>query len=370
VAEEDAGLLVYLIFLSRLLPEPGSVITRGPSGSGKTTLLRVPARLVPSGCKIEAMATTPAAWFNTERDYFMNKVFLAGERKHAQDDKTRDANAMLRQLISEGRINRGVSVFNKEEHKWETVFVEREGPVAYAESTTCGTVFEEDLNRMVQIYVDDSEDQNRRVMRAMAAGCSRAPGGTAGPDVGAIIKRHHEFQTRLQAEGAPPIEVPFAPALAEAMPAGRVECRRAFAQVLTVIKAVVLLNRHRRLAPDGGLLATLDDYALARRLLLGPLHAALGAGKGYKDYEAFERLRAGVRKDVFTAADVRRALGFDNDMGPSRLLRGLVDAGLVVLLTVPKGRTPATYRWAGKDGPDPESMVLPPVEGVRAALSN
>jgi hypothetical protein len=359
VGEEDNGQLVYLIYLTRLLDDPGAVITRGRSGAGKSTLLKRVAVLVPDAAKVEAMAMTPASWFNTEPDYFRHKLFLAGERKHSTDDATKDAGALLRQLLSEKRINRCVSIWEPETKSWQTVNVERRGPIAYAESTTAGSIFEEDLNRMLQVYVDESAEQNRRVVKAIG---SKYDPNRPGLDVEAVVRRHHEFQQYLQALPTPDVRIPYWEVLCDRLPTSRVESRRVAQQVFTVIEGVVLLNRHRRRAPDGRLLATLNDYALARRLLLGPLHAALGAGKDYKD---FLRLRAGVRKDVFTAADVKQALGFDNDMGPSRLLRGLVEAGLVVLLTVQKGRTPATYRWAGKDGPDPEAMVLPPVEEVR-----
>jgi hypothetical protein len=360
VGEEDSGLLVYLIYLSRLLEDPGAVITRGRSGAGKSTLLKRVAVLVPAEAKVEAMTMTPAAWFNTEPDYFRHKLFLAGERKHSQDDAAKDAGALLRQLLSEKRVNRGVSIWEPETKSWHTEIVDREGPIAYAESTTCGSVFAEDLSRMLQIYVDESEGQNRKVVEAI--GRKYAPDRPR-VDVGAVVRRHHEFQQYLQSFPTPDVRIPYWEVLCNELPAKRAESRRVAQQVFTVIEAVVRLNRHERPGPDGRLLATADDYGLARQLLLAPIHAVLGVGKSYKD---FLRLRAKVRKPVFSTPEVKEALEFDNDMGPSRLLNGLVEAGLIIRLTDQRGRTPASYQWAGGDGPDLESMVLPPVEEIRA----
>jgi energy-coupling factor transporter ATP-binding protein EcfA2 len=358
VGEQDNGLLTYKIFSSRIQEKPGAVVTRGASGTGKTTLLNKVAVLFPSDCKIEAMNMSPASWFNTSEVHFKHKIFLAGERKHAQDDGSKDAGALLRQLLSERRVNRGVSTFDETTKGWRTEFVEREGPVAYAESTTSGSVFEEDLNRMLQLCVDESEGQTRKVVESIG---SEYDPEKAPVDLKFVIDRHHEFQQSLRPYK---VLIPYWKTLAERLPAKKVECRRVAQQVFTVIEAAVLLTQHCRPERDGCLTATVDDYALARRLLLAPLHASLGVGK---DYQNALRLKAKVRKFVFSTPDVKQALGFDNDMGPSRLLKGLVEAALLVRLTEQKGRTPATYKWAGKAGPDLESMVLPSVAAIREA---
>jgi hypothetical protein len=118
VGEVENGLLTYLIYTSRLLSDPGAVVTRGKSAGGKSTLLVRVADLFPAEVKIEAMTMTPASLFNTDEDYFCNKVLICGERKHAQDDNTRDANAILRQLLSEKRISRNVSVYDQAAKRW------------------------------------------------------------------------------------------------------------------------------------------------------------------------------------------------------------------------------------------------------------
>src|SRR5205823_4970151 len=103
-----------------------------------------------------------ASIFNGPEDFFTHKVLITGERKHATDDVTRDANATIRQMLSEHKVTRTVSVpGGPGGGRWVTEHQVRHGPIAYAESTTAGSIFEEDLNRMLELYVDESNPQNR-----------------------------------------------------------------------------------------------------------------------------------------------------------------------------------------------------------------
>jgi hypothetical protein len=367
VGEEDNAVLVYLLLTSRLPPNPGAIIARGSSGSGKDTLLRRVARLFPPESKIEAMAMSQAAWFNTGEDFFRHKIFIGGERRHATDDYSKDSGAMLRQLLSEGRINRGVSRYDTESKQWNTVMVERAGPVAYAETTTAASVFEEDLNRLIQIFVDDSEGQSLQVMLAMG---SRNDPNRTGPDTEAVIKGHHEFQRWLQSLPTPRVHVPFWEHIAKGIPLAQSGCRRAAQQILTVIEASALLHRLKRQERNRVLIATVSDYALARRLLLGPLHAALGMGEIYKKAKKLLDAKLPVR---FSTAQVHKALAMPNKMATSRFLKALLDSGLLWQMREAQGPQPAWYMWSTEDGrpparpPDLDSLVLPSVEAIKKA---
>jgi hypothetical protein len=365
VGEQNNALLVYLGYTSRVLDDPVAIIARGESSAGKSTLQRKVAVLFPPEVKIEAMDMKAAAWFNTTEDHFKHKVFIAGERRHSKDDAAKDAGNILRQLLSEKRINRGVSVQDPETRAWETKWVVREGPIAYAESTTSGSIFEEDLNRMVQIYLDESQHQTRRVMNAIADNYN--PDQPAANDPKAIIDRHHEFQLHLQRLPVCRVGVPYFNCLAARMPARKPKARRAIQQIFSIIEVLVVLQQDRREEKNGRLLATLEDYAVARRLLIGPLHAALGIGK---DYGNAMKLKAAIKKPVFSTPEVRKALGFNNDMTTSNLLNGLMNAGLLSRLTEGRKGSPATWTWQ-KDGKGKlETMLLPTVEEVGQFLNS
>ncbi len=56
------------------------------------------------------MTYTPASLFNTDENFFRHKILISGERKHSNDDIVHNQNAMIRQLLSEKKISRMVSV--------------------------------------------------------------------------------------------------------------------------------------------------------------------------------------------------------------------------------------------------------------------
>jgi hypothetical protein len=344
-----------------LQEEPISVIARGESGSGKSTLIKRVALLFPPAVKIEAMKMTEAAWFNTGKDHFKHKIFIAGERTHATDANARDAGALLRQLLSEGRINRGVSIWDKDAGEWHTEWMEREGPIAYADSTTAASIFEEDLNRLIQVYADDSQRQNENVVLAIAR--KRMPGAKR-VDTKAIIDRHHKFQKYLQTLPVCQVIVPYAEVLVGMLPMKKTKVRRAAQQLFSLLDAIVLLDRHNRDEKDGCLVANFADYALGRELLLAPMHAALGVQGDYKKARA---LRAELgRKAMFTTPEVKAAMGFKNDMQTSRFLKALVEAEVVERIRGKQGQTPALYQWGEKAG-GMDAMVLPTARRLQKA---
>jgi hypothetical protein len=366
IGEGDSALLLYAVGTSRLLPKPLGSVVRGKSAAGKSILIDKTASLIPPEGKLEAMYKTWASWFNVPADYFVHKFYVSGERKHVSGDEAKDTTALLRQMLSEQHINRDVSVYNAESGEWVTVNVNRVGPIAYVESSTADAIFSEDLSRMLQVYADDSAEQTRRVVDTELDRCSRHH---RPPDPEAIIDRHHEFQ-RYLAGLEFRVDIPFAPALKGAFPENKTDSRRAVRQLTATIQTLVLLRHYHRDKEDGYYVATLADYGLARQLLLPSFHALLGVGKDYPKALALWQALGGAKQ--FTTPAAKKAMGFTNDMATSRLLRALVDAGLVVKLSDQDGRTPALYEWV-EDGPRLESFVLPTVAEVQmawAALSN
>ena len=163
--------------------------------------------------------------------------------------------------------------------------------MAYAESTTSGTIFVEDLNRMLELYMDDSADQTRRVMLAVGSKYDPDAGDESAEDV---IARHHALQGSLERHR---VVIPYWERLARGIPASDPRCRRVAQQVFSVIEATTLLHQHyREKDARGRLRAAREDYALTRSLMLSPLHAALGIGP---DYDAYRRLRKSLLRMEF-----------------------------------------------------------------------
>ena len=270
--------------------------------------------------------------------YFVHKSIISGERKHSTKPEVRDANMMLRMLLSEGRIDREKShLIDAETHEWVTIHQTVNGPVSYAESTTAASIFDEDLNRRVEIRVDDSEEQNRRVMDGIAA---RYAPKRPKVDEDAIIKRHHEFQQHLQNLTIPRIDILYWWVLPEYIPEKNPKCRRAIVQVFSMVEVEILLHLHDRLNEDGVAVATLDDYAEARRMLIGPICSSLGMGPMHEDAQ---QLKAKFPEGRFNTTEIRNRMAW-SPMKASRTLKQMEEAEIIICVA------PGRDRYSGDLG--------------------
>jgi hypothetical protein len=332
VGEKNLALLIYLTGTSRLLRHPLRLIIRGPSAAGKSFPLGQVVKLFPESAVEQGTFWSPKALYRKEPGSLRHKLIVNGERSHRVDDEAADATAALRQLISEDRITQQVVIDNK------TEFIQQEGPVAFVETTTAKTIFVEDLNRCLQVYPDETETQTKRILKAAAAeylldGERRETEG--------IIRRHQDFQNSLESVD---VRIPFADQLAAKLPSDKLEARRAFKQLLAAIEAVAFLQQFQRNRDEQGrLVASLEDYDLARRLLIGPLNESLGCGD--RAWRIYETLRAKFPKGQFDTAATVKAKCFTNRVTANTSLKLLAELGALRLVAKAQGPKPARWEW-------------------------
>lgn len=129
-----------------------------------------------------------------------------------------------------------------------TQLIEQEGPIAFTETTSLTTIFDEDLNRCLLLQTDESPGQTRRILQSLAR---RQTGQRH--DVGRVIQLHHTLQRLLPLT---PIRVPWLDRLADVFTCDRVEVRRVFPQLQAMIQASALLHhRQREMDAAGTILA-------------------------------------------------------------------------------------------------------------------
>jgi hypothetical protein len=141
--------------------------------------------------------------------------------------------------------------------------------------------------------------------------------------------------------------------------------------VLSIVEASALLHqRQRRADQDGRLIAEPADYALAARLLSGPLARTIGESLSDPARRFLDRLLAEVHDPIdplpvpFTAKDARRRLktarssvaGFLSELEDKGFLDPAEAAG------GGRGRPPKAWKPTGRDGEDVD--VLPTVEEI------
>lgn len=353
--EQILAATLYLAGVSRLLDRPLAVIVQGPSSSGKSFVIERVARMFPPEAVILATQMTPRALFHMSPGSLKHRFIVAGERSRISGDENAEATRALREMLSSGRLSKLMPF--KGGNGIETRLIEQDGPIAYVESTTSHKLFEEDANRCILMNTDERSEQTRRVIDSLA---ERYAGQKNGSTAERVVQRHHAIQRMLRST---PTVIPYAGRLSELFGVERVEARRAFTQLLSMIQAVTLLyQRQRAIDLCGRLIATADDYVLARYLLRRPMMRLLGGGVSDGARRFYDRLRKSS-VDTFTTQD---AIACETSSRSSVYgwLGELRDHGLVKMVGESRGRSPAVWRLSNHGPMDSAELVLPTVEQV------
>src|SRR5262249_39379943 len=139
------------------------------------------------------------------------------------------------------------------------VVVEREGPTGAILTTTRVKLDSELETRLLSIPVTDTAAQTKAVMFALAAG-----------DAKAVTINHEwlELQRVIEQGAGCEVTIPFAHALAQAIPPAATRLRRDFATLLALTRAHALLHRASRERDDRDrTIASIDDYEVVWELV-------------------------------------------------------------------------------------------------------
>jgi hypothetical protein len=161
------------------------------------------------------------------------------------------------------------------------------------------------------------------------------------------------------AGGPTAVEIPYARALAEAIPPVAVRLRRDFATVLSLIRAHALLHRATRELVGGVVIATIADYAAVRDLVADLVSDAV-------EQTVSEAIRATVEKVAeltmvggeTTVVQVAARLGIDKSSA-SRRVRAALEHGYLRNLEDRRGRP---FRLVLGDPLPAEVTILPTVD--------
>lgn len=356
--ESDLAKTLYLVGTSRLLAKPVSAIVHGSSSSGKSYVLETVNSLFPPEAKAEATQITPKALFHLPPGSLEHRWVVAGERSRNEGNRSAEATRALREMISSGKLR--LLVPRKRDGVYVTEVIEQEGPIAYTESTTLTQCFAEDSNRMLILNTDEHTQQTQLVIEQLGKTYSN---GNAKAEKDRVIAKHHAAQRMLKQHD---VVVPFADRLASRFPVNRVEARRGFPQLMSMIQAMCLLHQFQRETDENGrLIATEADYRIARDLLLKPLRRLLLQERVSDTAAGFlERLKQRFQVDEnFTATQAARG-EVKQQRRVEQWMEELREAGLIQRLEASRGQRPAT--WQLSSGPDvlDEHSVLPTVEDI------
>ena len=357
VGEERGKLLAYLVGLSRKLENPLSAIIRSQSGAGKSGLATLVASLVPPEDVIHYSRVSAHALAYAGKDAYKRKLLLMEERVGGEA-----ADYYIRILQSSQMIRQAVVIKDPVSGQMKTQEFEVEGPIAYIETTTASVINQENASRCFEIYLDETEEQTRRIHECQRL--SREALRLKKIRKDDICARHHNAQRILEQL---PIVVPYVRHLT--FPTRWLRTRRDNERFLCLIEASALLHQYQRSCgrldgPDGQPVryveASIDDYRLAYELAKDVLRDTLHE----LSISARELLDAACKLEgSFTRRDLRSVIGWSQ----RRIHEGVHELVDMEYIAAVSGSNGKAHQYTvvvrpGEDQPSPVAHLLHPDE--------
>ena len=312
VGEERTKRLAYLVATSRLLFSPLSAIFTAPSGCGKSQLLDAIQALTPRESVTFLSRLTGQALFYAGSDALKHKLMLIDEQAGASE-----ADYSIRTLQSKGFLTMQAPGKG-------TVRVE--GPIALLSGTTSSDLNPENLSRCLELALDASPKQTRRIQEAQRRGWA----GKRRAEV--PLQLWQDAQRLLEPR---PVLIPYAEQLT--FPARTTHDRRGNQKLLGLIASHALLYQHqRKRGPGGEVVATASDYG-AVHALIQPLLALALDGLSPRAAEVYRHLSQESRA---TRREVADALG----RSYNTVKRALAELAEQELVVVADAGPPVAYR--------------------------
>jgi hypothetical protein len=376
--ESDLAITAYLVGKSRHLKRPLWATVQGTSSSGKSHVVESIAELFPPFAKLKASDITSNALYYVEPpDALRHRFVVCGERSRSMKDDAAERTRALRELWG-GTLSKLVTTKDRRTQRQRTERREVVGPIAMIDTTTleASSIDAEDLNRRILLHTDESEAQTRLVFRDIA----RSAAGDRRPsDRARIILMHHAMERLLvqglESAGGSGVEVriPFAIELADLFNAKRVSARRSFGHVKSLVEASAVLHLMQRERDGEAILADLEDYRLARELLLPALQEAEGGlSPGVAELLKHVREHCGTDGDSLPSAEAGKdfsskdfaALPISKESLRKRL-KALADAGHLEVMQEGKRGSPTCFRLVQAPPEAKRDDLLPTLEAVR-----
>ena len=305
VGEERNKALVYLVATGRLLDKPPSALILASSGSGKSELLDAVTRLMPPEEVRELSRITKSALHYAEPNYLRHKLVVVDEQEGSAD-----ADHAIRVLQSKGELSNATT--SGGQFKSNVV----RGPIALLSGTTSTNLNPENLSRCLELCLDDSPEQTRRIHEAQRRAWS---GAEAEPEPAILFHDAQRLLNPLQ------VVIPFAEVLT--FPARTTHDRRGNLKLLSLVAAHALLYQHQRERDARGrVVATPEDYAAVHDLLK-PVLAHQLEGLGDRAARAYELLHR--EREPRTRRELSALLGWSYNTVKSAL-QDLVDQELAI----------------------------------------
>lgn len=302
IGEENNRLLMYLIFTSRKREQPLHIISLGASGTGKTHLQEKVGELIPEEDKVEITTLSENAFYYFGQRELKNKLILIEDLDGAEN-----ALYPLRELQSKRKISKTIAHKNSR-GETRTIHLTVEGPVSVSGCTTKEQIYEDNSNRSFLIYLDESKEQDNRIMEYQRRASAGRINETEQEEVQTLLKNAQRLLEPIK------IVNPFAELLN--MPSAIFKPRRTNSHYLQFIEAITFyyqFQREKKADEETGELfieTTLEDIEnanqLLKEILLRKSDELTGACRNY--LESIKSYLEQEGKTQFNNREIRTAL--------------------------------------------------------------
>ena len=232
VGEEMNRLVMYLVMTSRKRDTPINIISLGSSGIGKTHLQEKVSECIPEEDKLEITVMSENAFYYFGQEELKHKLLLIEDLDGAEA-----VLYPLRELQSKKRLSKKVTLKDSKGNM-KTISVVVEGPISTAGCTTREKIYEDNANRSFLIYIDESKEQDRKVMdyqRRLSAGLINKE---------EELRQQENFKNQQRILRQIKVRNPFAPRLC--IPDSIFKPRRTNAHYLQFIEAITFYHQYQR----------------------------------------------------------------------------------------------------------------------------
>ena len=301
IGEEINRLLMYLVFTSRLREYPLHIVSLGASGTGKTYLQEKVSELIPEEHKLEITILSENAFYYFDRKELGHKLVLIEDMDGAQE-----VLYPLRELQTKRKISKTIPLKDSKGNL-RTITLHVEGPICLAGTTTKERLYEDNANRSLLIYIDNSQQHRELIMeyqRKLSAGSIDSRKETT------VKELFKDMQSVLK-----PISVrnPYAELLK--LPQHVFKPLRSNVHYLAMIETITFYHQYQRevktdpVTGETYIETTLEDIQWANRLLREVLLAKSdelsGECRGF--FESLKRWLKSNGKTSFYASQIRES---------------------------------------------------------------
>jgi DNA-binding transcriptional ArsR family regulator len=320
VGEERNSQALYTVATSSVLPRPLNAMVKGKSSAGKNHLTNQVLRLFPKTAVREITSSSKTAR-NYGQDDFRNRIVYLQERNDAAG-----AIHPVRLLISEGKLKRIVTV--RENGEWATKTFVANGPIAAISTTTRDRIENDDETRHVSLWVDESHEQNRRIIRSYLSTQS----AEKAEDVEVWRQAHRLVRERAAATKI--VLPPWFSRIGDLVYDGSITVRRYLPAFVEVCRTLALLRSFQKsgdvATPPAQIAVDFVDYSVATILFDGVFVESLHrtADKNLPTRLAVEEISKAKNGAGVSASELARHMKISEDRAYARL-RSAGEAGIV-----------------------------------------